>query len=96
MTRPRVLIVNADDWGLTAGVSRGILHACRHGIVTSTTLLVTRPPDPALLEELRGSGLAVGLHLNLTLGAPVSAAACPRWWTARGASSGMRAPWRSA
>ncbi|OGK85017.1 MAG: hypothetical protein A2X52_09725 [Candidatus Rokubacteria bacterium GWC2_70_16] len=75
MTRPRVLIVNADDWGLTAGVSRGILHACRHGIVTSTTLLVTRPPDPALLEELRGSGLAVGLHLNLTLGAPVSAAA---------------------
>ncbi|MBI2528178.1 MAG: ChbG/HpnK family deacetylase [Candidatus Rokubacteria bacterium] len=74
MTRPRVLIVNADDWGLTAGVSRGILHAYRHGIVTSTTLLVTRPLDPTLLEELSGSGLGVGLHLNLTLGAPVSPA----------------------
>jgi predicted glycoside hydrolase/deacetylase ChbG (UPF0249 family) len=72
VTRPRVLVVNADDFGLTSGVSRGILHAYRHGIVTSTTLLVTRSVDPALLEELRGSGLGVGLHLNLTLGTPVS------------------------
>ena len=75
MTRPPVLIVNADDWGLTAGVSRGILHAYRHGIVTSTTLLVTRPLDPALLEDLRDSGLGVGLHVNLTLGGSVSPAA---------------------
>ncbi|MBI2197102.1 MAG: ChbG/HpnK family deacetylase [Candidatus Rokubacteria bacterium] len=75
MTRPRVLIVNADDFGLTAGVSRGILHACRHGIVTSTTLIANRPLDPALLEGLQDSGLGVGLHVNLTLGAPVSPAA---------------------
>ncbi len=66
------LIVNADDFGLTAGVSRGILDAHRRGIVTSTTLLVNRDIDPALLEELKSSGLGVGLHLNLTLGAPVS------------------------
>ncbi len=33
----RSLIVNADDYGLTAGVSRGILDAHRRGIVTSTT-----------------------------------------------------------
>lgn len=71
--RPRALIVNADDFGLTAGVSRGILHAYRHGIVTSTTLLVTRALAPATMEELGGSGLGVGLHVNLTLGAPVSA-----------------------
>ncbi|MBI3104281.1 MAG: ChbG/HpnK family deacetylase [Candidatus Rokubacteria bacterium] len=75
MTRPRVLIGNADDFGLTAGVSRGILHASRHGIVTSTTLLANRPLDPALLEGLQDSGLGVGLHVNLTLGAPVSPAA---------------------
>ena len=46
MTRPRVLIVNADDFGLTAGVSRGILHASRDGIVTSTTLLVNQAQSP--------------------------------------------------
>jgi predicted glycoside hydrolase/deacetylase ChbG (UPF0249 family) len=69
---PHALIVNADDFGLTPGVSRGILEAQARGIVTSTTLLVNRPLDPSLLEALRGSGLGVGLHVNLTLGAPVS------------------------
>jgi predicted glycoside hydrolase/deacetylase ChbG (UPF0249 family) len=68
----RVLIVNADDFGLTRGVSRGILEAYRNGIVTSTTLMVNRDADPAQLEELHASGLGVGLHVNLTLGAPVS------------------------
>ena len=68
----RTLIVNADDFGLTEGVSRGILEARARGIVTSTTLLVNRQISGERLEELRGSGLGVGLHVNLTLGAPVS------------------------
>lgn len=66
------LIVNADDFGLTAGVSRGILEAHGKGIVSSTTMLVNRPIDPALVGALKASALGVGLHLNLTLGAPVS------------------------
>ncbi len=66
------LIVNADDFGLTAGVSRGILEAHRKGIVTSTTLLVTRQLDRALLAQLQETRLGVGLHLNLTLGTPLS------------------------
>jgi len=68
----RRLIVNADDFGLTRGVSQGILEAGRNGIVTSTTLLVNRAADRGQLEELSASGLGVGLHVNLTLGAPVS------------------------
>ncbi len=72
----RTLIVNADDFGLTGGVSRGILDAHARGIVTSTTLLVNGPNgralEPALVEELRSSGLGVGLHVNLTLGIPLS------------------------
>ncbi len=72
MRRARTLIVNADDFGLTRGVSRGILDAHRRGIVTSTTVMVNRPIDAALIEELKASELGVGLHLNLTLGAPVS------------------------
>ena len=72
----RTLIVNADDFGLTGGVSRGILDAHARGIVTSTTLLVNgpngHPLEPALLEELQSSGLGVGLHVNLTLGVPLS------------------------
>jgi predicted glycoside hydrolase/deacetylase ChbG (UPF0249 family) len=72
MTPERTLIVNADDFGLTPGVSRGILDAGARGIVTSTTVLVNRAIDPALLDELGASGLGVGLHLNLTLGGPVT------------------------
>jgi len=68
----KVLIVNADDFGLTAGVSRGILEAHTNGIVTSTTLLVNRAIPPAQVEELKDSALGVGVHLNLTLGTPVA------------------------
>jgi hypothetical protein len=70
--RGRTLIVNADDFGLTPGVSRGILEAHARGVVTSTTMLVNRPLDPRLVEELGASGLGVGLHLNLTLGGPLA------------------------
>lgn len=68
------LIVNADDFGLTSGVSEGILAAHRHGIVTSTTLLVNRPIDRDLRDRLLDSDLGIGLHVNLTLGAPLTAA----------------------
>ena len=36
----RLLVVNADDLGLSDGVNAGILHAARHGIVTSASLMV--------------------------------------------------------
>jgi predicted glycoside hydrolase/deacetylase ChbG (UPF0249 family) len=68
------LIVNADDFGLTRGVSEGILAAHRHGIVTSTTVLATRPIDRDLLERLTASAMGVGLHVNLTLGEPLTKA----------------------
>lgn len=72
----RFLIVNADDFGLTAGVSRGILEAHRHGLVTSTTALAGLPPQPELDAEASGlAGLGLGLHFNLTWGTPASPAA---------------------
>ncbi len=64
----RRLIVNADDFGLTPGVSAGILLAHRRGIVTSTTVLVTAALDRALLARALDSALGIGLHVNLTLG----------------------------
>jgi predicted glycoside hydrolase/deacetylase ChbG (UPF0249 family) len=36
----RQLIVNADDYGRTAGVVEGILQAHQQGIVTSTTAMM--------------------------------------------------------
>jgi predicted glycoside hydrolase/deacetylase ChbG (UPF0249 family) len=68
----RRLVVNADDWGLTRGVSEGILAAHRGGIVTSTTVLATAALDRELVARLADSGLGVGLHVNLTLGKPLT------------------------
>jgi predicted glycoside hydrolase/deacetylase ChbG (UPF0249 family) len=69
----RRLIVNADDFGLTTGVSRGILDAHRLGIVTSTTALVNLEAQPDLdAEAVTQPGLGIGLHVNLTWGIPVS------------------------
>ena len=39
----RHLIVNADDFGQSAGINRGIIEAHEHGIVTSTSLMVRWP-----------------------------------------------------
>jgi predicted glycoside hydrolase/deacetylase ChbG (UPF0249 family) len=69
----RRLIVNADDFGLTDGVSRGILRAHREGLVTSTTVLASLPAQPELDAAAgESAGLGLGLHFNLTLGRPVS------------------------
>lgn len=68
----RRLIVNADDFGLTRGVSEGILTAHRHGIVTSTTVLVTSSIDGDLVARARDCGLGLGLHVNFTLGRPLT------------------------
>jgi predicted glycoside hydrolase/deacetylase ChbG (UPF0249 family) len=70
----RALVVNADDFGLTPGVSAGILAAHRHGIVTSATVLVSPGPDREHLAEARAAGLGLGLHVNLTLGEPLTRA----------------------
>jgi predicted glycoside hydrolase/deacetylase ChbG (UPF0249 family) len=62
----RVLIVNADDFGLSAGVTRGILEAHARGIVTSTSLMV-RPAGAAdaVARARAHPALSVGLHLDL-------------------------------
>jgi chitin disaccharide deacetylase len=69
----KYLIVNADDFGLTEGVSRAILHAHAHGIVTSTTLLANGGAFQVAVDMARqATKLAIGAHLNLTQGTPVS------------------------
>lgn len=61
----RDLVVNADDFGLTPGVSDGILRCHEHGIVTSTSVLVVAPAFAGRVGALRSSGLPAGVHLSL-------------------------------
>lgn len=70
------LIFNADDYGLTPAVSHGIRQAHQRGLVTSTTALMNQPTTPADLHAAltETPQLGLGVHLNLTLGRPLTAA----------------------
>lgn len=70
------LIVNADDYGHTPGVSAGIRQGHLQGIVTSTSAMMNRPLAPAELTVAARAcpNLGIGVHLVLTAGKPVLAA----------------------
>jgi predicted glycoside hydrolase/deacetylase ChbG (UPF0249 family) len=60
------LIVNADDFGHSAEVNRGIIEAHEHGIVTSASVLVRRPAAAEAVEYGKHRpSFSLGLHLDL-------------------------------
>lgn len=68
------LIANADDFGRSPGVSRGILQAHRSGVVTSTTVMINQPSVRTdLAEAMACTNLGVGLHLVFSAWRPVLA-----------------------
>jgi predicted glycoside hydrolase/deacetylase ChbG (UPF0249 family) len=65
-TARRILIVNADDFGLSPGVNRGIERAHEQGIVTSASLMVRYPAAVQAAEYVWAHPqLSVGLHVDL-------------------------------
>jgi len=70
----RRLIINADDFGLTPGVSRAISETHQRGIVTSTTLMAnSRSFDDAIASAKSMPRLSVGCHVVLVDGEPILA-----------------------
>ena len=64
--KARVLIVNADDFGLSHGINRGIIHAHVHGLVTSASLMVRGTAAAQAAELARDHPkLSVGLHVDM-------------------------------
>lgn len=62
----KYLIVNADDFGASTGVNRGILECHTRGVVTSTSLMVTgRAASEAVAISRDHPALAVGLHWDV-------------------------------
>jgi predicted glycoside hydrolase/deacetylase ChbG (UPF0249 family) len=70
-----LVIINADDFGLSSSVNRAILCGIEQGLVTSTSIMANMPGFEEAVglvrdrDELRGR---VGVHLNLTEGRPLS------------------------
>ena len=72
----RRLIVNADDFGMTAGINRAIVEGSDKGIITSTTLMATsRAFDDAIVRarelQITKPQFSIGCHVVLLDGEPV-------------------------
>ena len=68
----RRIIINADDFGLSEGVNKGIVEAHSNGVLTSATIMVNMPAAEQAVDLVkRLPKLGVGVHLNLTNGKPL-------------------------
>lgn len=66
------LIINADDFGLTGGVNRGIIEGHQKGVITSTTLMANMLGfEDAVRLARQNPHLGVGIHLNIYRGKPL-------------------------
>jgi predicted glycoside hydrolase/deacetylase ChbG (UPF0249 family) len=70
------LIINADDFGLSEGINRGIMEAFDAGVLRSTSIMVGMPafPDAVRRAGAAGKALGIGLHFALTAGRPLTPA----------------------
>jgi len=67
------LIINGDDLGMTPGVTWGIFMAHEQGILTSTTAMMNMPyVEKSLNKAADYPKLGLGVHLNVTAGAPLT------------------------
>jgi predicted glycoside hydrolase/deacetylase ChbG (UPF0249 family) len=73
MKNEKCLIINADDYGRTPGVSKGIRKAHRDGIVTSTTVLMNMSgiEEDVHVAMKETPDLGLGVHLVLTCASPL-------------------------
>jgi predicted glycoside hydrolase/deacetylase ChbG (UPF0249 family) len=70
---PKRVIINADDFGFSAGINEGIIVAHRRGVLTSTTLATNMPAAADALARLaEAPNLGVGIHLNVCQGPALS------------------------
>lgn len=88
---PRLLTVCADDFGLSPDVSAGIAQLARSRRISAVSCL-TNTPDwkqsaPALSDL--PTSVAIGLHINLTEGQPLSPELAALWPTLPSLSSLM-------
>ncbi len=67
MSADRFVIVNADDFGLTSGINRGIIEAHERGVVTSASLMVRAPAAGEAADYARAHPrFSLGWHVELS------------------------------
>jgi hopanoid biosynthesis associated protein HpnK len=68
----KLLVVNADDFGLSPGINAGIIDGFEKGILTSASIMVNSPAFEEAVQLARAhEGLGIGVHLNVLRGKAV-------------------------
>lgn len=82
LTKDSMIIVNADDFGISNPVNRAIVTLFEQKFISSTTLMTNMPcvEEAVKIAEEKGFSDSVGLHFNLIEGRPLSSKIlnCPR------------------
>ncbi len=66
------LIINAEDFGLSKSINKGICEGLKAGFITSASLFVNAPFTDDAVRLIKENNLtSIGVHLNLTYGKPV-------------------------
>ncbi len=65
------LIIGANDFGLFDSIDKGIVRACKEGVLKNVGI-VNSNKKPKLLGRLKKLDVDLGIQLNLTKGNPVS------------------------
>lgn len=65
------LIISADDFGLTEGVTKGISESILSGAVTRTSAMMCTNGSEWIKKHAKGLDGKIGLHLQLTDGTPM-------------------------
>jgi predicted glycoside hydrolase/deacetylase ChbG (UPF0249 family) len=68
------VVVHADDFGETTGITDGIHRGIEAGVVTSTSIMANMPATTDALQRVRALAhrASFGVHLNLCEGRPLT------------------------
>ena len=59
------IIINADDFGYSKSINRGILEAIKNGVVSSTSVMVYGKAVSGVSKLIDIKSISVGLHLHM-------------------------------
>lgn len=66
------LIINAEDFGLSESINKGICEGLKEGFVTSASLFVNAKYTQQAVNLIKENNFKnVGVHLNITYGTPI-------------------------
>jgi chitin disaccharide deacetylase len=73
LSRKARVVLCADDFGLSEGVSRAILELAERGRISAASAMTNCPAFAGAAPRLKAfdGRVGIGLHLNLTAGAPL-------------------------